>query len=203
MSRFSLDDRQRSLRRFVIETLGSPPWVVRLQREVVKEEQRPAAVIEPTSGVLPGDIPSRTTVPQGDIDLMQSFALAFYPALADGRGADLSPAAAAQQARVIAERLTQSLMIGLVLDDGSRWSYPWRLPLFDFDGVPIEGRARAGTDEPYAWMNVAEAPVRAIPDPVDPLRWTIVSDLRMTWRQGGALAPEAPLVRDFSGRFVP
>lgn len=201
---FSLDDRVRSLRRFLMETLGAPPWTVRVQREVVQDEERPVALVEPTSAIGPGALPARTSIPQGDVDQAQTVTISLYPSFVDDAGAPVSPAESARRAREVATLIERALFSGLVLDDGERWSYPFRVPVFDFEATPIEGRGRRGPTERYGWMSVDESPVRPIQDPVDPLRWAVVADLRCSWQQGGAIRdPSEPLVREFGGTFVP
>lgn len=182
---FSLDDRHRSLRRFVMNALGSPPWTVRTERQPVADEERPVAVVEVVSPV--GTTFARTAIPQGDIRRTQAFTLTLYPALGP------SAAEARQQAAEVAELLTNAIGIGLDDDAGELLSAPEALPVYDFAGVPVKGATRAGPVEPYGWLTVDDFPVRPLQDPEDPLRWTVACDLRTSWWQSGRLRPPAPV----------
>lgn len=182
---FSLDDRHRSIRRFLMNALGSPPWTIRTERQPVADEQRPVAVVEVVSPAA--TTWSRTSIPQGDVRRSQAFALTLYPQL----GA--SPAEAGHAARELAELLTNAIGYGLNADDGSRLSAPEALPVYNFAGVPVKGATRAGPAVPYGWMDADDFPVRPVQDPEDPLRWTVVCDLRVTWWQGGRVRPTTEL----------
>lgn len=78
---FALDDRHRSMRRFLMNALGSPPWRLRTERQPVKAEERPVGVVEPAGPVA--TTRARTTVPQGDVDKTQTFSIMLYPETGD------------------------------------------------------------------------------------------------------------------------
>lgn len=192
---FALDDRHRSLRRFAMNALGSPPWTVRTERQPVTDEDRPVAIVEPSTAVV--TLRSRTSVPQGPIERQQTFAVVLYPAMGD------TAADSRLIASTAAELLDRAIAVGLVQDDGALLTAPEMLPLYDFDGVPVKGALRAGSAEPYGWLRVEDYPVRPIQDPEDPLRWSVVCDLRVSWEQPGRERPSAPRVTGTSGAFVP
>jgi hypothetical protein len=183
---FALDDRHRSLRRFLMNALGSPPWTIRTERQPVADEKRPIAVVEVSAPAV--TTRSRTSIPQGDVEKQQTFTLTLYPALgATGAEARLAAAEAAQL-------LEDAISVGLVNDDGTLLSAPEMLPVYDFAGVPVKGAGRAGPAVPYGWLRVEDLPVRPIQDPEDELRWTVVCDLRVSWEQAGRdRAPGAPV----------
>lgn len=191
---FALDDRHRSLRRFVMNALGSPPWTVRTERQPVANEERPVAVVEASTPMV--TTRARTSIPQGDIERQQTFGLALYPQL----GA--SPAESRLIASQAAELLIDAIGVGLVTDVGALLSAPEMVPVYDFAGVPVTGPGRAGAAAAYGWMRVEDFPVRAIQDPEDPLLWTVVCDVRVSWSQGGRVAPPAPVARVMDGNFV-
>lgn len=193
---FTLDDRHRSLRRFLMNALGSPPWRIRTERQPVADEERPIAVVEVTTPAA--TLWSRKSIPQGDVQRGQTFSIVLYPELA-GTAAE-SRLAAAQ----VAELLTNAIAYGLIDDAGERLSMPEELPVYDFEGVSVKGATRAGPAEPYGWMSVEDFPVEPVQDPEDPLRWTVVCPLRVTWWQGGAVRPpEEPVAATMEGEFVP
>lgn len=177
--------------------LGSPPWKVRTERQPVPDDQRPAAVVETTGPTGPGRLPARRTAPQGLVDRQGAYSITAYPVLGE-TGAD-----ARVEAEAVAGRIEQSLLLGLVDDAGAVWSGQEMIPVFDFDGVPVKGPDRAGPDDGYGWLVVEDYPVRAIQDPDDFKRWTVVCDLRVSWQQSGRAADAGPLVGGMPGVFVP
>lgn len=189
---FSLDDRIRSLRRFVMNALGSPPWRVRTERQPVADEQRPIGVVEASTAMV--TTRARTSIPQGEVERQQTFAIVLYPAMAT------TAAESRLIASQVAELLSDAIGFGLV-GDGVE-TPPEAIPFYSFDGVPVKGVTREGGAVPYAWMRVEDFPVRPIQDPEDPLRWTVVCDLRVSWEQGGRVRPPAPAVGDSTGVFV-
>lgn len=192
------DDVIRSLRRFVWLALGIDPatlkpWTVRTQRTRAADDQRPVAVVEEAT---PLSTPhSRATIPQGDVQKMQGFAVVCYPVLRT------SAPESAQEARRVATLIDRAFSCGLVTDDVPPVNIggPWRLPIYDFRGVPIVGDAatRQGPADPYMHANVDETfSVRAVPDAMDELRFTVVANVRLTWWLGGRIPPAAPIVSD-------
>lgn len=193
---FTLDDRHRSLRRFLMNALGSPPWRVRTERQPVADEQRPVAVVEVTTAAT--TLRARRSIPQGNIERGQTFAIVLYPAL----GA--SAAESRLEAATVADRLQDSIAVGLVdeLDNDALLSAPEMLPVYDFAGVPVKGALRAGPPAPYGWLRVEDYPVRPVQDPEDPLRWTVVCDLRVSWEQAGRDVAPAPAAGSMGGVFI-
>lgn len=183
---YTLDDRHRSLRRFLMNALGSPPWRVRTERQQVPDETRPVAVIEVATPDM--TTRSRTSIPQGDVEKQQTFSIVLYPALAETAAESRLAAAEA------AELLKAALTVGLSNDDGTVLSAPEMIPVYDFAGVAVKGQARAGPAAGYGWMRVEDSPVRPLQDPEDILRWSVVCDLRVSWEQGGRIRPDEPTV---------
>lgn len=190
------NDVLRSLRRYVGLMLGAPPWTVRAQRTRAVDDQRPVAVVEEST---PLSTPRSRAGgwPQGDVQKMQGFAVMLYPAI------ETDPASAAQAARELAGLLDAGFSRGLVTDDVPpvMIGAPWRLPVYDFAAVPIVGAAadRKGPADPYMHANIDETfNVRAVQDPLDELRFTVVANLRVTWWAGGRIPPAAPIVADIT-----
>jgi hypothetical protein len=173
---FALDDRHRSLRRFLMNVLGSPPWTLRTERQPVPDSDRPAGVIE----TLPSTTTrARTTLPQGNVEKAQTFPITLYPVLgATGAEARL-------EAERVAQLLDDAITVGLVDDDGAAFTYPERIPVYDYAGVPVKGAQRGGPPAPYGWLWAEDFPVQALQDPEDPLRWSVTCALRVSWEQAG------------------
>lgn len=206
---FSLDDRVRSVRRWLSASMDGEAWSLHVLRVAVKDERRPAGVVEASTPAV--TVQARTTVPQGDVMRRQTFSIALYPEFMED-GDVMSPADAAVRANAVAERLAASLLHGLMQDveEGEppetvsvSYSPPERLPVWDYADVPTVGAGRAGPAEPYGWLTVEDYPVRTIQDPEDQRRWTVVCDLRVSWWQGGRVAPDAPIVSEMDGDFEP
>jgi hypothetical protein len=188
------DDVFRSLRRYVAQMLGSPPWTVRLQRTAVADDARPVAVLEP--GLLATPF-ARRAVNQGDVQKQQPFTVVCYPVV----GA--TAVEAAETARATAGLLDAGFSRGLVTDADPPVliGAPWRLPVYAYAGVPLEGAGRQGPADPYMHAAVDQTfTVRPIQDAMDELRYTVVANLRVSWWQGGRIPPTAPLA---TGGLVP
>ena len=198
------DDVLRSLRRYVWLTLGStdvtPAWTVRVQRTRVADDERPVAVVE-ESGPLTTPF-ARATITQGDVQKMQSYAVVCYPVI------ETTAAAAAEGARQVAALLDAGFSRGLVTSDDPPVLIggPWRLPIYDFAGVPVTGTAseRKGPTEPYMHADIdLTFNVRPIQDALDELRFTVVANLRVNWWAGGRIPPAKPKVADYPGSWLP
>jgi hypothetical protein len=190
---FSPDDIHRSLRRFIWQALPDG-WKVRTERQPVADNERPVCVVEPSSPLTTGL--ARTSIPQGNVEKLQSFSAMAYPVLGQ------TAAASRVEAQAIATALDQAFTVGLVEGEGAdavNLGGPFMLPVYDFDGVPVSGRDRAGPADPYGYARVEDLAVRPLQDPVDYLRYTATCDLRLRWEQGGRLVAPAPL----AGSIVP
>lgn len=193
------EDVLRSLRRYVAQTLGSPPWTVRIQRTRVLDDERPIAVVE-EGGPLTTPRSRAGMVNQGDVQLMQSYAVMCYPAMAS------DAADSRYEAGRVRSLLQAGFSRGLVTDDDPPVNIgaPWSVPVYDFDGVPVSGEGRAGPADSYMYASVDQTfNVRPVQDPLDELRFTVVANLRMTWWAGGRIPPAAPLVESMTPGFAP
>jgi hypothetical protein len=206
---WNADDRVRSLRDWTVACLGSPPWIVRPQRQDMPREGRPAVVVESASPPLPTR--ARVSVPQGNVEWVQAFSIMAYPAPGE------TPAQSRLEADRVAALLTHAVVHGMVemvevppADPGDdptmverQYSPPLRIPLFDYAGVPVEGEGRAGPTEPYDWMWVDDpAGAQAVQDPLDHLLFTVPLDLRLSWESTGRVSPSAPIAASMPGGFV-
>lgn len=186
---FQIDDIHRSLRRQIAIVL-SEPWKVRTERQPVTPDERPVCVVEAASGVTTGK--SRVSKDQGPVEKLQAYSAMAYPEIAD----------TARESRVEAYRVQQLLddtfTHGLVEGEGAATvniGAPFRIPVFDYAGVPVTGRNRQGPADPYGYAWIASLSVRAIQDTEDPLRWTVTCDMRLSWEAGGRVGPSAPIVK--------
>lgn len=193
------DDVLRSLRRYVAQTLGSPPWSVRVQRVRVADDERPAAVIEQSSGLTTAHSRAGTRQ-QGDMQKLQTFTVVCYPTVEE------TAAESRQEAGRVASLLDAGFSRGLVTDDDppKMIGAPWRVPVYDFSAVPITGPDRGGPVEPYSYANVDPTfNVRPIQDPLDELRFTVVATVPLSWWQGGRVPPTAPTAAHLGGMWEP
>lgn len=197
MSNFAVDDLHRSLRRYVAAVFGKP-WVVRTERQPVRDDDREVIVIEPASGVTTGR--HRVSIPQGGVEKIMAFSAMAYPALMT------TSRESRHEAQRVADLLDGVFTLGLVeeLREGVQTNLgaPFRVPVWDYDGVSVTGRDRAGPDDPYGLAWVSDLSVRAVQDPVDSLRFTVACDLRLGWLQAGRAALTGPEVRSMLGTFV-
>lgn len=177
-----------------MNTLGSPPWRVRTERQPVADEERPVAVVEVATAAV--TTRARISIPQGNVEKAQTFGLMLYPVIGD------SAAESRLEAARVAQLLEDAIGVGLLDGDGESLTRPERIPVYDFEGVPVKGATRAGAAEPYGYLWVEDFPVEPVQDPEDPLRWTVACPLRVSWEQGGRERPPAPLVEYFGGGWA-
>lgn len=195
---FDADDIHRSLRRYFAAVLA-PPWIVRTERQPVEDDKRRVCVVEPSSGVTTGK--HRVSIPQGGVEKIQSYAAMAYPLL--GETARESRA----EAQSIASLLDQAITIGLVEPQESgpdkNIGGPFRIPVYDYEGVPVVGPDRGGPADPYGYVWVNDLNVRPIQDTLDYLRFTVTCSMRLSWEQGGRIVAAAPLATAMPGTFEP
>lgn len=191
-------DIRRSLRRYVAQILGAPPWTVRMQRTRVSDDERPVAIVEQGIMTTPYARAGMQADYQGDVQKMAPFTVVCYPELGD------TAAVSGETAQQLADLLDAGFGRGLVTDDVPPVYIggAYRVPIYDFAGVPLTGADRAGPTDPYMHANVDEAfSVRPIQDALDELRYTVTCSLRVTWWAGGLITPSAPLATAMPGTY--
>lgn len=181
------DDIVRSFRRTVAEMLGEP-WALDLERKEVLDEARPAGVIEIGREQVRR---ARTSIPQGEVELFAPVTLTLYPELAE-------PRQAGRTARQLAGRLHDLMKFGAdgpVFENGRPASGPERLPLYDYADVLLIGTAqqRSGPQFPHDVLWVEDYGAGPVQDPLDPERWTVVLEARLSWERPGRVGPDAPI----------
>lgn len=195
---YDVDDIARSVSRLLAETLGQP-WRLDLERREVRDDERPAGLIEV------GQVRTRrarTSVPQGDVEEFAPLTLTLYPALDE-------PQVAGRAARLLAAKLTRLITVGAdgpLLTSGRRASGPERWPLYDYSAVKLSGTAaeRRGPARAHDVLWLEDYGVRAIQDPADARRWTVVADVRLSWERPGAIVPgpAPPIATEMPGVWV-
>lgn len=202
---YEADDIERSLKRLVAAVTGQQDdqggeWTISAEEAQVADDARPFVLIEATREATADFV--RASIPQGDIQWRQPFAITAYPSTAG------TPAETKQRARKLAQAFSQAVTVGLVDGDGALLSWPLSIPVYDYAGVPVAGTAaeRRGPVQPYGAADVDDVAARAIPDPLDDQRWTVPVTLRLSWWAGGRLradAAEPPTVGQVVGEFTP
>lgn len=201
MSAGDPDDVLRSLRRYVSLILGSPPWRVRVQRTRVADDERPVAIIEESSP-LTEPFSRAGHYNQGDVQQAQTFAVVCYPTF----NTAAPVAESAERARQLKRLVHAGFTRGLVTDDvpAKNIGMPWRVPVYDFATVPIAGSPadRSGPADPYMHADLARGfNTRAIQDPLDEFRWTVVANVPLSWWAAGRIPPPAPLTERVPGAW--
>lgn len=191
MSNFEVDDVHRSLRRFISQVL-TPPWRIRMERQPVTPDERELCVVEPASPTTTGH--HRTSIPQGNIEKRGAYSAMAYPAMG----------ASARESRLEAQRVAQLLEdafdMGL-LEDDREVGGPRRVPVYDFLDVPVTGTMRAGPPTPYGYAWVDDLTVRSLQDTLDPLRFTVACDVRLSWERSGRIEAPSPVAGSMHGSF--
>lgn len=189
----------RSIRRYLgLYVVPGPPWDVQLERVEVRDDARPAGVLEVGEETSSH---ARETIWQGEVENVMPVSLALYPALAE-------PAAAGAVSRRLASSLRAVWQHGLEArsDPSLRFADdkpacgPSRIPLWDYDGIADNG---AGPVHPHDVLWLEDWSVRTLQDPMDARRWTVASDLRVSYEAPGRVPPGAVIVRKLSPKFQP
>ena len=167
----SQSDALRSLKRYVAQALGDD-WEVRLSREEGAFE-RPFVRVWQVAG---------TTYPLTGgrwlADIAQPFVISAYPLAGD------TPDDALMNAQAVEDQLFRMFRVGV---GGGR---ALRVPLCSYNGVAM--------DEPGIWtpafMRVNDLSTQPFPDPDDNTLWTVVCDVRLTWRRLAETIPESAVL---------
>ena len=99
------------------------------------------------------------------------------------------------EASKLKSQLNELLNTGLTITtevDGRtiHWCGPLRLPLWDYDGVPLVGEEKGGPADPEAvmWVDASSLSVQSIQDPEDPVRWSVIGNFRISIERPGRVA---------------
>lgn len=155
-------DALRSLKRYAALMLGDD-WEVRLPGEEGTFER-------PFARVVVADAAQYRAATKYLTEAFAPFAVYTYPA--KGATAD----EALMGALGVEEMLFQGFHVG-VPDEGS----PMRVPLYDYDGVPLSEPSLARFEHDY--LRVSDLSTRHFADPDDRTLWSVVTDVRLSWRR--------------------
>ena len=208
------DDVARSIRRYLDPVLDDA-WTIRLERREVADEDRPVAVVEtgPESTLR-----AREAITQGEVESLMPITITLYPPLGPDPAEEEDPPAdpiraARQAAAQLASGLNRWLAYGLTvttdLEDGGKrhWAGPFRIPLYDYAGVPLTGPDRAGPKEPHdvLWVPRESVSVEPIQDTDDLRRWSVVCNFRVTVEAPGRerAEDEGYVAEGIEGSYAP
>lgn len=211
------DDVQRSVRRYLSQTLPTlnpeKRWRLAFQREQVRDAQRPQGILE--MGRVAGSGPSRAGSLQQDLVVEGApITVTLWPEMHDPDGALLEPRVAERNARMIQGLVYDTFRFGLDLpplpeDHPTHPNRPRcgpeRVPLYDYSDSGTVGTAaqRQGPADPHDWLWADGYGTRAIQDPEDPRRWSVICELTVTWERPGRIPPPAPIVTGLPPTYWP
>ena len=167
-------DALRSLKRYIAVAL-SDSWEVRLSREEGAFDRPFARVWQVAGSTYP------LTSGKWLADIVQPFVISCYP----DPGTTVDESLLAAQA--VEEQLFQTFRAGVA--DGR----PLRVPLYNYTGVPLDG---PGVWMPQGFMRVTDLSTQPFPDPDDNLLWTVVCDVRLSWRRLAQTIPATHALDD-------
>jgi hypothetical protein len=173
-------DALRSLKRYVALTF--PDFEVRMSSEK-------GTFARPSATVLM--VPSMQLVSESWVTsrLQATFNVTVYPLQGP------SPEASQAAALAVVDALWNAFS-----GPGVALGHPYRVPLYDYDGVPVSGPG-AFADESarhYADYLKVEGPPEVTPvqNPDDELLWSVAANIRMSWLRPSLRPTDAPLVAD-------
>jgi hypothetical protein len=178
----AIEDVHRSLREWIAQGLGSPPWKVRIEDDIpLTDQERPVAYVELVQPARTLD--ARATAPQGAVQRLAPFTVSAYPNMGT------SPRLSRQEADKIADVLDNLVASGVKV--AGALPSPSHVPIFDWQHIPLEGSAaeRKLPDdaEPYTYALIPLGwTVQTIKDPMDPKRFTVGLALSLRWWAPGS-----------------
>lgn len=192
----SLDDVLLSVRRYAALRLGEQ-WTLRLERDEVRDDARPAGVLEAAPLT---DTDARATETQGDTQGRTSLTFTLYPSM-EGSARECS-----RRARRLQQEMHDLVVYGLDLGLDDREpprpvAGPRRVPLWDYAAVTNEGAGRVPPEFPEGRVAVEDFSVTGTQDPLDVRRWTVVLEMRVSWARAGRVV-SGPLATAMLGSFT-
>ena len=183
-----LEDAWRSLKRLTALVLPEP-WQIRLESAQYAEEDRPLAIIDTIGDLTRAGV--QPTIPGRQHVVTQTFLITAYPPVPD------DPRVAREQATAVLQALDDLVTIGWKDVDGKWIGGPLRLPMWDYEGVPLVGPNRGNPNGKWPQMMWVEAHTgRVIGDPQDDRRWTVPYTMRLSWDATSREPEPAPIVDD-------
>lgn len=205
---WTLDDAKLSLRRYIASTIEplpvTPPapqkrWTIRLSREQVRDEERPAGMIE--SGDLIRSGGSRVALQQGEVMESVPLTVTLWPEVQE-------PREARRRADRLAQHLYDLMRFGLEMEHsvtGRPVAGPERIPLWDYAETAVSGTAeeRTGPEDPHDLLWADSYSARAIQDPDDPRRYAVILEVTVSWERAGRVTDtDAPVVTQMPATSV-
>ena len=208
---WTTDDVQRSVRRYFSQTLvpldPAKRWRLAFSKDQVRDDQRPAGLIE-MGQLTSGNRQRSASLQQRNVVEAVPITVTLWPEMHGADGALLEARVAERNARALQQQVYDLFRFGLELPPlplthpthpGRPRSGPERVPLYDYSASTTTGTAaqRQGPADPHDWMWAESYGARAIQDPEDPRRWTVVCELTLSWERPGRITAEerdAPLV---------
>lgn len=178
----TIEDVHRSVREWIAQGLGSPPWKVRIEDDIpLTDKERPVAYVELIQPARTLD--ARASAPQGAVQRLAPFTVSAYPDIGD------SPRLSRQEADKVADTLDKLVASGVKV--ASAAASPSHVPIFDWQHIPLEGTAAQrklpADAEPYTYALVPLGwTVQTIKDPMDPKRFTVGLTLTLRWSAPGS-----------------
>jgi hypothetical protein len=163
-------DALRSLKRYVALALGDP-WEVRLSREEGAFDRPFARVWQVAGSTYP------LTSGKWLADIVQPFVVSAYP----------EPGMTVDESLLAAQAVEEAFFLAFRAGVGD--GHPMRVPLYNYTGVALD---EPGVWMPKGFMRVNDLSTQPFPDPDDNLLWTVVCDVRLTWRRLAQTIPETP-----------
>jgi hypothetical protein len=184
----------RSIRRYMAGLL-TQPWSVALEAREVRDDQRPAGVIEL------GEVRTRRariSIPQGEVEEFAPVTVTLYPRILDVDGTTyLDARVTAREARLLSDSIRQLIVSGA---EGVAMSGPERFPLWDYSAV---APGTPGPADPIDVLWVEDYSVRTLQDTDDLRRWSVAVDARLSWERAGRVPPAGVPLTDITGTFKP
>lgn len=193
MTGYDTESIARSIRRYMSGLLQQP-WSVSLELEEVRDDRRPAGVIEV------GEVRTRRariSVPQGEVEEFAPVTVTLYPAVLDGAGAPLTPRATGRAARLLENGVRLLVVSGA---EDVALGGPERFPLWDYSAV---APGSPGPADPIDVLWVEDYSTRAIQDPDDARRWSVILDCRLSWERPGRVPKPGHVITATPGSFLP
>lgn len=190
-----LEDTWRSLKRLVAMAFPDP-WQIRLEMAQFSEELRPLIVIDTIGDLARTGV--QPTIPGRQHVVAQTFVMTAYPAPLD------DPRLSREYATAVLQGFDDLIAYGMVNDAGENLGGPIRIPVWDYEGVPVVGPDRGNPDPDLSWVQMAWVEShagRVIGDPQDDLRWTVPYTIRLSWDAGSRAGIPAPIAAKFGGWF--
>jgi hypothetical protein len=183
-----LDDARRSLGRYM--WLAFPDYDVFIHRDE-QVFDRPGIVIRTVGDML---------FPPGGgwamIDVTQPFAVYLYPQPQD------SIKQSEAHATLEKQKLAKAFSHGLQYPDNTTIGGHRRVPLWDYEGVPIDAALPPERVDDVEYMRTLDMSITQLQEGDDDRLWTLVANVRLTWRQHGLVELGSPLVESGSVRGV-